>query len=264
MTQVFRKFRILLGVFYANMLQYRAEMYLWVLSGIMPFFMMGLWMKVSAGSGYSITPVDFARYYLAVFIVRQVTLVWVVWEFEFHVVQGRLSPYLLQPMNPAWRFVLSHIGERFARFPFLVAMVIIFFLIYPTAVWVPRWYDAVLAVMAMIVAFAVRFIMQYTFAMIAFWAERANRIEDLWFLSYLFLSGFMAPLDVFPPLVRTIALWTPFPYLVYMPAQLLTGRCDPGMIVYGFPVMIAWGSFFLGIWWIAWKRGLRHYSAMGA
>lgn len=264
MKRTLRKFGILLSVFYANMLQYRAEMYLWVLSGIMPFFMMGLWMKVSAGSGYSMTPVDFARYYLAVFLVRQVTLVWVVWEFEWHVVQGRLSPYLLQPMNPAWRFVLSHLGERFARFPFLIILVAVFFAIYPESFWIPQWHGAVLATAAMIAAFALRFIMQYTFAMIAFWAERANRVEDIWFLSYLFLSGFMAPLDVFPPAIRTFALWTPFPYLVYLPAQLLTGKVQPQMLAYGFPVMFAWGTLFLGIWWIAWKRGLRHYSAMGA
>jgi len=33
-------------------------------------------------------PLDFARYFLAVFIIRQSTVVWVIYEFEKEVVEG--------------------------------------------------------------------------------------------------------------------------------------------------------------------------------
>lgn len=264
MRSAWRKFYTMLSVFYSEMLQYRAEMYLWVLSGIMPFFLMGLWMKASEETGHAMTPVSFARYFLAVFVVRQLTLVWVVYDFEWHVVHGRLSPYLLQPINPAWRFISSHISERGARFPFLIILVGIFFAIYPAALWLPSWHGAILAAFAMVIAFGMRFIMQYTFAMIAFWTERANRIEDLWFMCYLFLSGFIAPLDVFPSTVRSIAMLTPFPYMVYLPAKLLTGNCPEDILVRGFPTMAAWGIAFIFLQRWAWRHGLKHYSAMGA
>lgn len=60
------------------------------------------------------------------------------------------------------------------------------------------------------VAFALRFLMQYTFALLAFWRERAHALEQFSLLCYLFLFGLIAPLEVFPPLVREIAQWTPY------------------------------------------------------
>jgi ABC-2 type transport system permease protein len=33
-------------------------------------------------------------------VTRQLTVVWVIWELEKEVVQGYLSPRLLQPLDP--------------------------------------------------------------------------------------------------------------------------------------------------------------------
>lgn len=258
-----RIFRTLISVFYADMMQYRAELYLWALSGITPFILMGLWMKASAETPFGMGPVDFARYFLAVFLVRQLTIVWVVYDFEHHVINGKLSPLLLQPMDPVWRFLLSHVSERFARTPFLLLLVALFFVIYPKSFWIPPGSSLGLAAVVMLLAFLLRFVMQFTFAMIAFWSERANAIEDLWFMLYLFLSGFIAPLDVFPPLVRKITEWTPFPYMIYLPAKLLMGQ-NTDSVGRGIAVMLVWGGVFLVLYRWLWHRGLRHYSAMGA
>ena len=254
--------RTLVGVNYAYMLEYRAELYLWALAGIMPFFLMGLWMKASETQHLAQRPIDFARYFLAVFVVRQVTIVWVVWEVENDVVNGRLSPYLLQPLNPFWRYFAGHIGERFARLPFITTLIVLFFLIYPKAFFVPKVATFALACSVMFAAFLLRFIMQYAFAMLTFWTERANAIEDLFFMLYLFLSGFLAPLELFPPAVREFALWTPFPYLVYLPAQLLIG--GPVDLSRGLIVMAAWGAIFFALYRLLWHLGLRRYAAMGA
>jgi ABC-2 type transport system permease protein len=228
----------------------------------MPFFLMGLWMQASQTGHLAQSPLEFARYFLAVFIVRQVTIVWVVWEVENDVVNGRLSPYLLQPMNPFWRYFAGHVGERFARMPFILSLIVLFFLLYPKAFFVPRATTFALACLAMLAAFLLRFIMQYAFAMLAFWTERANAIEDLFFMLYLFLSGFLAPLELFPAPVREFALWTPFPYLIYLPAQLLTG--GPVDLGRGFTIMAAWGLIFFAVYRLLWHQGLRRYSAMGA
>jgi len=98
--------------------------------------------------------------------------------------------------------------------------------------------------------------------MFAFWTERANAIENFWFLFYLFLSGLIAPLDVFPEPVKAIVLFTPFPYLINFPASLLVGL--PVDIARGFLSLVAW----IFIFWVAnrllWRAGLKKYSGMGA
>jgi ABC-2 type transport system permease protein len=137
-----------------------------------------------------------------------------------------------------------------------------FFLLYPEAIWLPSFGNVLLFVLVVVLAFVLRFLIQYTFALFAFWTERASAIEQFWFLFYLFLSGIIAPLEVFPPAVRQVALWTPFPYLIHFPAAILIGL--PVDIVRGILVMLSWSVlFFICNRWL-WRKGLKQYSGMGA
>lgn len=262
MKQVIRKILTFLSVYYAYMLEYRAELFLWALSGTLPLILMGVWTKASQSGQFGLGPEDFARYFLTVFLVRQFNVVWVIWEFEKEVVQGKLSPRLLQPIDPVWHHVASHLSERVARIPFVAVLMGLFFWLYPQAIWLPSLGSVLLFGLVVVLAFALRFLMQYTFALLAFWTERASAIEQFWFLFYLFLSGIIAPLEVFPPAVREVALWTPFPYFVHFPAAILIGL--PVDLVRGIGVMLGWSLlFFILNRWL-WRQGLKQYSGMGA
>ena len=98
--------------------------------------------------------------------------------------------------------------------------------------------------------------------MLTFFSERATAVEEVFFLLYLFLSGTIAPLEVFPEPLRHLALLTPFPYLVYLPAALLAGQ--EVSLFPGLWVMPLWGVVFLLLWRWLWRLGLRRYSGMGA
>jgi ABC-2 type transport system permease protein len=254
--------RVMLSVYYAYMVEYRAELVFWVLSGTFPLILMGLWVEAAQSDRFDLSPTELVQYFLAVFLVRQFTVVWVIWEFEREVVEGRLSPYLLQPVDPAWRHFFSHVSERFARLPFAFLLVGLFLLLYPYAAWLPRWDNLLLGLLAVALAFCLRFLMQYSFALAAFWTERASALEQFWFLLYTFLSGMVAPLSLFPDAVREVVLWTPFPYLIYFPATLLINR--PENVAQGFVAMVLWSLAFWGLNRWLWRQGLKQYSGMGA
>jgi ABC-2 type transport system permease protein len=262
MNWIWKKAKTLLSVQYSYMVEYRAELILWVLAGSLPIILMGVWIQAAQTGSFSLSPVDFARYFLAVFIIRQLTIVWVIWEFEREVVEGKLSFKLLQPLDPVWYHITSHIAERVARIPFAVLLIILFFILYPQAFWLPTFTQLVFFTIAALLSFTLRFIIQYTFAMFAFWTERASAIENFWMLFYLFLSGLIAPLEVFPENVRTIVLYTPFPYLINFPASILIG--SPTDLWRGFSMMVGWILLFLGLNRILWRAGLKKYSGMGA
>ena len=80
-----------LSVYYAHMLEYRAEIFFWVLSGSLPIILMGVWIQASQGGDFALNSVEFARYFFCVFQVRQFTNVWVIWDFEKEVIEGQLS-----------------------------------------------------------------------------------------------------------------------------------------------------------------------------
>jgi ABC-2 type transport system permease protein len=262
MNWIWKKAKTLLSVQYSYMVEYRAELILWVLAGSLPIILMGVWIQAAQSGSFSLSPVDFARYFLAVFIIRQLTIVWVIWEFEREVVEGKLSFKLLQPLDPVWYHVTSHLAERVARVPFAALLIFLFFILYPQAFWLPTFTQLVFFTIAALLSFTLRFIIQYTFAMFAFWTERASAIENFWMLFYLFLSGLIAPLEVFPENVRTIVLYTPFPYLINFPASILIG--SPTDLWRGFSMMVGWILLFLGLNRILWRAGLKKYSGMGA
>jgi ABC-2 type transport system permease protein len=256
------KLSTLLSVYYAHMLEYRAEIFLWVLSGSLPIILMGVWIQAARNGNFSLNSLDFARYFFAVFQVRQFTNVWVIWDFEREVIEGKLSFRLLQPLDPVWHHVARHLAEKMTRLPLAILLSLLFFSLYPQSFWIPSIANFLLCVLGIVMAFTLSFLIQYTFSMFAFWTERASAIQQFWFLFYIFLSGIIAPLDVFPPQVREIVFWTPLPYIVYFPAALLVEL--PVNAVRGFLITIVWILLVLLMNRWLWRRGLKQYSGMGA
>jgi ABC-2 type transport system permease protein len=254
--------RALLGSQYALMLEYRAEIALWALSGVLPLIMLGVWSGSGAASAAGLSPQQLSRYFLAAFVVRQFTVVWLIQVFEDDALQGRLSPLLLQPLSPLWRYLAAHFSEQASRIPFVAVMLLAVGLAAPGLLWLPSAGALLLGILAIVAAFLLRFLLQVLVTTLCFWSERAAALDRLLMIPYLFLSGIVAPLDTFPPVVRRLALATPFPWMVDFPARLLAG--EPVNMALGFGAIAAWCLLLLPIGHWLWRAGLRRYSAMGA
>ncbi len=247
---------------YALMLEYRAEIVLWAISGVLPLIMLGLWTGAEARVLAGITKEDITRYFISAFIVRQFTAVWVMVSFEEDHIEGKLSPFILQPIYPFWRYFFSHVAEQFTRIPFVLVIMIFLFIGFPQTFFIPSNKELIAAIIAIFSAFCVRFILHWTFAMVNFWTERASAIERVLMIPYLFLSGLVAPIETFPESVRAFALLTPYPYLLSFPAKILSGANVN--LLQGFLCLFLWGSLFMFISFYAWRNGLKQYSSMGA
>ena len=68
-----------------------------------------------------------SRYFLSAFFVRQFSVVWVVFTFEEDALLRKISPYLIQPLNPFFRYFAQHIAEQITRFPFAVIIAFLFY-----------------------------------------------------------------------------------------------------------------------------------------
>jgi ABC-2 type transport system permease protein len=261
-----RRYRVLWSVQFAYMAEYRAEIVLWALSGLLPFIMLAVWRQAEfPASGFDAAALG--RYFLSAFVVRQFSVVWVVWQFEEDALQGRLSPYLLQPMHPFWRYVAAHQAEQATRLPFVLLIVSGFFLLQPASFAWPAPPRLALGVLTVGLAFTLNFLLQSLIACLCFWSERASALERLIMIPILFLSGLVAPLQAFPPGLRHLVLLTPFPYLIGFPATLLAGDAlgpgQPFQLPASLLVMLAWIALLLPLLRWLWWAGVRRYSAMG-
>lgn len=267
MRWLWHKIRVLFATRFAEMAEYRAEIVIWMLSGTLSIVMMLVWMAQAQSrpdgtvNGYA--PAEFATYFISTWFVAQLLVVWVAWELDIEIRQGLLSPKLLRPMDPMWHHYASHVAERLVRIlPMLALLGLMTWLSgarFTGELWV---YPAVLGLS--VLGFTARFLWEYTIGLLAFWTESNTSFQELVWLIYAALGGMFAPLSFYPPWVQDIARWTPFPYMLGLPAQLLAGKATSEQAWQGAGVLLIWLVIFWFLRAAVWRAGLRKYGAVGA
>ena len=259
---VIQKISTLLKVQYSNMMEYRVEIALWAISGIIPFFMLNIWTNNNLNESINFSNVMLSRYFLSAFFVRQFSVVWVVFTFEEDSLLGKVSPYLIQPLNPFFRYFAQHLAEQLTRFPFALIIALFFFLFNPQSFWTPSLGIVLLSFISTFFSFLIQFLMQSIIACLCFWTEKASSVERLLFIPTLFLSGLLAPVLSFPNYVKSWIYFTPFPYLIDFPANLLSGNGTN--ITGGLFMQILWIILLFPLFRKIWSEGTKKYTAMGS
>lgn len=252
----------LLRVGFAEMVAYRAEMVVWILTATLPLVMLALWNAAAADGplgGYG--QAEFARYFTVTLVVRQLTGAWVVWDLNHGIRTGELSTYLLRPMNPlAW-----NLAQTVAALPFrliVLAPILGGLLAWrPDIAFLPSPTRALAGAASVVLAFLLAWLVQAMFGMLAFWFEQSLGIFNLWFAAYAFLGGYVLPLALLPGPVEQLARLLPLQATLAAPVDVLLGTADPlGTLA----VQAGWVvAAFLGAR-AMWARGLRRYGAVGA
>jgi ABC-2 type transport system permease protein len=117
---------------------------------------------------------------------------------------------------------------------------------------------------ALILAFLVRFLLEWTLALAAFWTTRVNAINQVYFILMLFLAGQIAPLTLFPHWIQILADILPFQWMLGFPVELVLGRLTQIQALEGLAAQVVWVIISLVLVRLVWRAGVRVYSAVGA
>ena len=99
-----KAFPTLLRIGVAEVVAYRAEFLVWILTTNMPLVMLALWHAVAAdGPVGRFDQAQFTAYYLGVLVVRLATSNWMAWQMSMEIRDGTLSAKLLRPIHPLVR-----------------------------------------------------------------------------------------------------------------------------------------------------------------
>jgi ABC-2 type transport system permease protein len=254
----------LLRVGFAEMVAYRAEMFIWVLSTTMPLIMMALWTAVAREApvaGYGST--DFVGYFLAVFVVRQLTGAWAAWQMNFEVRQGTLSMRLLRPISPLWMYATENLGALPLRMVVVVPLVLLSVSVVGGGA-VPRtaWGWAFLLV-ALVGGWLITFLVNVAIGTLSLYMESSTKLMDVWLAFFFVASGYLYPVDLFPPGLRRVVDWLPFRYQVGLPAELMTNAHDWQGALGLLARQWLWVGVMLVLALWLWRRGLRRFAAFG-
>lgn len=264
MSRTLRAIPTLLRVGFAESIAYRAEMFIWLLSITMPLVMLALMTAVAREAPIGrFGEADFAAYYLAALVVRLNTGAWVVWEVNFEVRQGTLAFRLLRPIHPLVHFACANVGAMPLR-------VLISLPLVGGAVWAvgPERFThdpLLLALFPVTVlgAWLITFLAQALIGALAFRVDNSSALFELWLGLYALLSGYLVPLELFPSWLHGVVSWLPFRYMLAFPVELVVGLTPRAQALLG--LCVQW-AFIAGLGLatrLAWRSGLRRFSAFG-
>jgi ABC-2 type transport system permease protein len=267
MTPLLAYYRAHSRVTLATELQYRASLLIWQIAAVLePTVFLVVWSAAARASGGAVggyTPADFAAYYLTLLVVNRLTSTFTMWVFEWFIREGQLSAMLLRPLHPIHGIVAEMATHNLVSFVLLLPAIAALALIFRPAFHAQPWSVAAFP-LALILAFAARFLLEWTLSLAAFWTTRVAALNQLYFTAFLCFSGLLAPLALFPQPIQTLAALLPFRALVAFPIDLLLGRLTPAGAPFGFAAQLAWLGVALALQHVIWRSGLRRYAAVGA
>lgn len=260
-------YRAQFRVTFATQLQYRAAMIIWQIGTVLePTIYLVVWRTIARSGGGSVgsyASADFAAYFLILMLVNHLTFTWIMWEYEYRIRQGMFSPLLLRPVHPIHMDIADNVTHKLLAFSILLPATGALWLAFRPALHPPGW--AIVAVIpALAFAFFLRFLVEWTLAMAAFWTTRTMAVNQLYYVTMLFLSGQIAPLELLPGPLRAIATFLPFRWMVGFPVELILGRLSQHEALIGLAAQVIWLVLAFGFFRLVWLSGVRRYAAVGA
>jgi len=257
-------FPTMLRIGFAEALAYRAEMLVWILSTTMPLVMLAIWHAVARDEPIGRFGGDeMIAYFLATFIVRQLTGSWLAWMINAEVRDGTLGLRLLRPVHP----LLSYAADALAALPVRgllsipIATVALVVFAGPEletrpAVWVV-WLFAVLG------GWLITLAVNLAIGCLAMLIESSIKVMDVWLALYFVFSGYMLPVELFPDWARDVLDWLPFRYQLGLPVELMTGayELEHGLVMLGRQWIVVAATF--GLVALLWRAGVRRFAAFG-
>ncbi|SET37166.1 ABC transporter permease [Stigmatella erecta] len=259
-----RAFPTMLRIGFSEALAYRAELLIWVVSTTMPLIMMALWTAVAREAPVGRYGTEgFIGYFLATFVVRQLTGSWAAWQINFETRQGTLAMRLLRPISPLWAYAAENLGAMPMRLLVAVPVALLsVFAIGREAVPQTAWGWPLLAV-AIFGGWLITFLANVAIGTMVFYMESSQKLMDVYLVLFFVFSGYMYPVELFPPALRAVVDWLPFRYQIGFPVEVMTGA-------HGLPETLG----LLGRQWLwilvlavfsfsLWRRGVRRFAAYG-
>jgi ABC-2 type transport system permease protein len=259
-----RAFPTLFRVGLAEIVAYRAEFLVWILTTNMPLVMLAIWHAVAAdGPVGRFDQREFTAYYLGVLSVRLLTSTWVVWQMSMEIRDGTLSARLLRPIHPLFAYAAQHLAGVPMRAvvisPILVIMIVAagdrLALRDPTMI-------AIFAA-SLLGAWLLIFFTMVLVGALAFFVESAIAVFELWLAVHAIFSGYLVPLEALPSWIGRAAAVLPFRFMLGFPVEILVGLVGPAAAARQLCVQWGYVLMLFAAAMLVWRHGVRRFAAFG-
>lgn len=254
----------LLRVGFASAVAYRAEFLVWVLAYTMPLIMLALWTAVAAEAPVGrFSEREFSGYFAATLLVRLATGAWVIWDMNWEVRQGTLQRRLLWPIHA----LLTYLAENLAALPMRLVLAIPIgiasTLWLGASIWTKDPVQLAIIPLSLLGAFLLTFLPMAIIGTLSLWWESSVALYDLWLALYTVFSGYVVPLELFPPQLGRIVAWLPFRQMLAFPVESSLGLIDRAHALSDLSRQWSYVALFVVLAHWLWRAGIKRFAAYG-
>ena len=252
-----------------NTFVYRWNYFLRAAFGLVPLagtvFLWGAIFKERGGGlhGYDYGAMIY-YYLLALLVDNLVTPTEDEWQIAADIREGQINALLTKPMSYlAYRFSIFWSARLVYTAVTLppIALIFVYFRHYITLPQHAETY--LLAAASLLLSAVMQFFITYALAMMAFWILEISTIVFIVYSFEYFLGGQMFPIDIMPAAIQAVMKWLPFYYELFCPIAIFLERLRGTELAQAFAIQIGWVLVMWAAARFMWRRGLRHYQAVG-
>ncbi len=206
-------------------------------------------------------------YYITIVILSSL----VVSHMKEHIMQldiqnGEMSRYLLKPQSYYWyNVVFNEIPYRFIQGFYGIVVMVIISILFPGFLSLGHDGTLLLAgVVSGIIGFFICANIEIILGLLAFWFYDMRLIHNAYEVVLIILGGINMPLYLFPHFLEQIAHFTPLPYIIYVPALLLTGQVAVSSVSELLLKQMFWLITTTIAYVFVWQKGIRVFTASGS
>ncbi len=243
---------------------YRLNMFMWrvrqIFVFLLPYF---LWRAVLGGGG-DIYGYDFGSimtYLFGTTILRSLVMGSRTVDLGWMINSGMLTIPLMRPLN-MFAFLLSRdAADKLFNLSFMFIEIPLILLVFRPPVFLQGDpYTLMITVVSIIFAILIYFFINIIFGSLGFWTRDVWAPRFLLMVILEFATGAMFPLDMLSGFWQSVLLWTPFPYLLFIPLRIYLGSSATMIYLIG---QFVWVILLYFISRYIWNRGLLRYEAEG-
>ena len=255
-----------LAVALAQDLAYRGAVAIWVFTTVIqPLVSIAIWRTV-AGAGITggYTADQFVAYFLVMMVVDHLTFIWHMFEFEWRIRTGAFSPPLMRPIHPIHNDICENLAYKLIGLVGVLPAAVLIGVLFHADLGGVSLTTVLTFLPALLLAMVLRFVVEWCVALAAFWLTKVTAINSLFFALTGFFGGVFAPLAVLPGWMQTLAGWTPFPWGLAFPVEVVLGRRTGADVWLGYAAQLGWIALAVLGLTLLWRRAVRRYAAVGA
>lgn len=248
-------------------LQYRVATAFALLGFIIePIVYLVVWRTIANAQGGAIAGYsadEFVAYYIAWTLVRATNIGLTPYVWDGRIQRGRINDHLATPLHLFHRDLAWFSGWKPLWIAWWIPLAVVLVAVFRPQITVGPVEVAAFLV-AVVLAFVLRFIVLYVQGLVSFWTTRASALFEIAITAELLLSGRLVPMELMPGWVQSLSLWLPFRWTFQGPIEIVIGRTDGWETLGVFAWQLGWIVVIGALLALVWKRAIKRYSAVGS